>query len=63
VVVIGGGLAQAGEPLFSRVRAALERYALPSHRRGLRVVPAALGEQAGVIGAGLLGAQSNGVGG
>ena len=54
VVVIGGGLAQAGEPLFERVRAALWRYALPSHRRGLRIVPAALGERAGVIGAGLL---------
>jgi glucokinase len=58
VVVIGGGLAQAGEPLFSRVRAALERYALPSHRRGLAVVPAALGERAGVIGAGLLAARA-----
>jgi len=58
VVVIGGGLAQAGEPLFARVRAAVDRYALPSHRRGLRVVPAALGEQAGVIGAGLLAAQA-----
>jgi len=36
----------------------VDRYALPSHRRGLRVVPAALGEQAGVIGAGLLAAQA-----
>lgn len=60
VVVIGGGLAQAGEPLFARVRAALERYALPSHRRGLRIVPAALGEQAGVIGAGLLAMRASG---
>ena len=33
---------------------ALERYTLASHRKRLRVVPAALGEQAGVIGAGLL---------
>jgi glucokinase len=54
IVVIGGGLAQAGEPLLTRLRAAVERYALSSHRRGLRIVPAALGEQAGVIGAGLL---------
>jgi glucokinase len=54
VVVVGGGVAQAGEPLFSRLRAAVERYALASHRQGLRIVPAALGERAGVIGAGLL---------
>jgi len=54
VVVVGGGVAQAGEPLFGRLERALERYALASHRAGLRVVPAALGERAGVIGAGLL---------
>jgi len=54
VVVVGGGVAQAGEPLFGRLERAIERYALASHRRALRVVPAALGEQAGVIGAGLL---------
>jgi len=58
VVVIGGGLAQAGEPLFSRVRAAVERYTLPSHLRGLRITPAVLGERAGVIGAGLLADQA-----
>jgi len=58
VVVIGGGLAQAGEPLFTRVRAAVDRYALPSHRHGMRIVTAALGEQAGVIGAGLLAARA-----
>jgi glucokinase len=53
-VVVGGGVSQAGEPLFSRINRALERYALASHRAGLKVVPAALGERAGVIGAGLL---------
>jgi glucokinase len=53
-VVVGGGVSQAGEPLFSRLGRALERYALASHRTGLRLVPAALGERAGVIGAGLL---------
>ena len=53
-VVVGGGVSQAGEPLFSRLNRALARYSLASHRDGLRVVPAALGERAGVIGAGLL---------
>jgi glucokinase len=54
VVTIGGGIAQAGDPLFSRLRAALDRYALESHRRALRLVPAALGERAGTVGAGLM---------
>jgi len=54
VIVVGGGVAQAGEKLFAPLRVALERYTLTSHRNRLRVVPAALGEQAGVIGAGLL---------
>jgi glucokinase len=54
VVVVGGGVSLAGEPLFARLRRALERYALASHRAGLKLVPAALGERAGVIGAGLL---------
>jgi glucokinase len=54
VIVVGGGVAQAGEKLFTPLRAALECYTLASHRKALRVVPAALGEQAGVIGAGLM---------
>jgi glucokinase len=54
VVCVGGGISQAGEPLFGRIQRALSRYALASHREGLRVVPAALGERAGTIGAGLL---------
>jgi glucokinase len=53
IIVLGGGVAQAGERLFGPLRARLERYTLASHRRRLRVVPAALGERAGVIGAGL----------
>ena len=54
VVVVGGGVADAGEALFAPLRAALERYTLASHRRGLRLLPAMLGNRAGVVGAGLL---------
>jgi len=54
VIVIGGGVAQAGEKLFAPLRQALERYTLASHRQRLRLLPAVLGEKAGVIGAGLL---------
>jgi glucokinase len=54
IVVIGGGVAEAGEALLAPLRAAIGRYAQPSHRRGLRIVPAALGNRAGVTGAGLM---------
>ena len=54
VVAIGGGVSQAGPPLFGRLRAAVDRYALASHRRSLRILPAALGERAGTVGAGLV---------
>lgn len=51
-LIIGGGLAEAGETLFSPLRAAVERRVtfqkLPS------IVPAALGDTAGCLGAGLL---------
>jgi glucokinase len=54
IVVIGGGGAQIGEPLIGRVRRSLDRYVLATHRQSLRLVPATLGERAGVVGAGLL---------
>jgi glucokinase len=55
VVVIGGGVSSAGDALFTPLRASLERYALATHRAGLRLVPPMLGERAGSVGAGLLG--------
>jgi len=57
IVVIGGGVAQAGEALFAPLRIAFRGYALPSFRDVVRLVPATLGERAGVVGAGLLGWQ------
>jgi glucokinase len=54
VVVIGGGVAKAGEVLLAPLRAAVARYALPSHGRHLRIAQAMLGETSGVIGAGLV---------
>ncbi len=54
VVVVGGRVAEAGEVLFEPLRAAVRRYALASHARELRIEPAALGERAGTVGAGLL---------
>ncbi|MER5641443.1 ROK family protein [Kitasatospora sp. NPDC002227] len=51
-IVIGGGLARAGEPYFGPLRAALaERL---TFREAPPVVPAELGHQAGCLGAALL---------
>jgi glucokinase len=54
LVVIGGGVAKSGPLLFDPLRAALADYAGLSFIRGLRVVPAALGGDAGLIGAAAL---------
>ncbi len=55
VLVIGGGIAAAGNALMSPTIAALRRYAQRSHTARLRVVGAALGNRAGATGAGLMG--------
>ncbi|QBI18166.1 ROK family protein [Egibacter rhizosphaerae] len=55
VVVVGGGGAQAGEPLLAPARAACEeRLVGRDYRRVPPVVPAELGEDAGIIGAAML---------
>jgi glucokinase len=54
LVVIGGGVANSGRVLFDPLRAALANYTGLSFIRGMRVVPAALGGDAGLIGAAAL---------
>jgi len=54
LVVIGGGVAKAGPVLFDPLHAALRNYAGLDFISGLRVVPAALGGEAGLIGAAAL---------
>jgi glucokinase len=51
LVVIGGGVAKSGPVLFDPLRAALPGYAGLDFLAGLRVVPAELGGEAGLIGA------------
>jgi glucokinase len=51
IAVIGGGVAGAGEILFAPLRRALRDYATLSFVRGLTVVPAQMGTDAGVVGA------------
>ncbi|CRZ16183.1 ROK family protein [Mycolicibacterium neworleansense] len=54
LVVIGGGVAKSGALLFDPLRAALSDYAGLEFLRGLRVVPAELGGDAGLVGAAAL---------
>lgn len=54
LVVIGGGVAASGAILFDPLRQALAGYTGLEFIRGLRVAPAALGGDAGLIGAAAL---------
>jgi glucokinase len=54
LVVIGGGVAKAGKLLFDPLSHGLETYARLDFLRGLRVLPAELGGEAGLIGAAAL---------
>ncbi|WP_285570822.1 MULTISPECIES: ROK family protein [unclassified Streptomyces] len=51
-IIIGGGLAEAGETLFTPLRAAVEERV--TFQKLPHIVPAALGDTAGCLGAGLL---------
>ncbi len=51
VAVVGGGVAGAGDVLFTPLRARLREYATLSFASGVRVVAATLGADAGLVGA------------
>jgi len=54
VVAIGGGLSQAGSLLFGPLQETLAVHARLDFTRQVRVVPAALGQSAGLVGAAAL---------
>ena len=54
VVSVGGGLSQAGTLLFDPLQEALRGHAGLDFVRKVRVVPAALGHNAGLVGAAAL---------
>jgi glucokinase len=54
VVSVGGGLSQAGPLLFDPLEEALRAHARLDFARKVRVVPAALGQSAGLVGAAAL---------
>jgi glucokinase len=51
VVCVGGGLSQAGPLLFDPLEEAFRRHARMEYAREVRVVPVALGQEAGLVGA------------
>lgn len=51
LIVIGGGLMNIGEKLFRPVRRAIDQHTFPPATQAVKVVPAALGDDAGMLGA------------
>jgi predicted NBD/HSP70 family sugar kinase len=54
VIVIGGDIAYAGEQLLAGIREVVYQRSLPLATRHLRIVPSALADRAGVIGAAVM---------
>lgn len=54
IAVVGGGVAQSGEVFFEPLARHLRRYAAMPFLQDLRVVPAELGPDAGLVGAAVL---------
>jgi len=53
-IIIGGGVAGAGEILFNPIKETIAKRAMAIQRDAVEIVPAQLGNSAGVIGASLL---------
>lgn len=51
VIILGGGIAGAGAPLFAPLQSELPQRVLAAHRDRIRVLPAERGNQAGMLGA------------
>lgn len=54
VVIIGGGVALAGDILFDGIREKIKKYSLSACIDGLQILSAKLGDEAGIIGAAAL---------
>jgi glucokinase len=49
--IIGGGVSKAGDILFDEIRSVFARFAPEPLQRGVEIVPATLGNDAGIVGA------------
>lgn len=54
LIIIGGGIAHAGKPLFDAVKESVNKHVLKPMTEGLEVLPAKLGNAAGILGAAAL---------
>ncbi len=51
LVILGGGVSKAGDLIFDPIRATVKARAMLSYQKGLRIVPAALRDDVGLLGA------------
>jgi len=51
IIIIGGGVAEAGDIVFDTVRKVVDKRCFKSMAASVKIVPAGLGTDAGVIGA------------
>jgi len=49
--IVGGGVAKAGEFLFEQIREVFEKYTQNASKENVKIIPATLGNNAGVVGA------------
>ena len=54
LIIIGGGVAKAGKPLFDSIKKTIKLRAMKNPASFVKVVPALLGEEAGIVGASVL---------
>lgn len=59
LIIIGGGLASAGECLFKQVRRTINERAMKPHSKVVKILKASLGADAGLIGASVLADKGN----
>ena len=57
-IIIGGGVAKAGDLLFSPLQESLKAQLFPVHYNALQIHAARFGADAGLIGAGLMAADA-----
>ena len=51
LIIIGGGIAEVGKPLFDSIRDTINKRAMKVQRKNVKVVKARLGNTAALIGA------------
>jgi glucokinase len=53
-IIIGGGVADIGEPFFARLQAEVSLRTMPAMRQAVQIVPSFMGNRSGMIGAAAL---------